>query len=140
MTRKATIAAALAAALLAGCGKDGETPPPAEPSAAPAPVETDPVKARMKDPEYRKTLESLRSRSKDLRGEVIKARRALAEAKERGAAQEELDALNAEVARRERDFAENTLKANAVVGAQMRGDAGHIRSDANTNANNELHK
>jgi len=134
------MAVALAAALLAGCGKDGGNTPPAEPAAPAAPVETDPVKARMKDPEYRKRLNAVKDRAKELRAGIIEARRALAEAKRREAAQEELDALNAEVARREKEFAENAMKVSAMVAAQMRGDAGHIRSEAETNANNELHK
>ena len=134
-TRNATIIAALAAALLAGCGKDGETAPPAEPSAA-APVETDPVKTRMKDPEYRQRLNAAKDRSKELRNGIIKARRALAEAKGRSAPADEIAALEAEVARSEKEFAENSMRVSAMVAAQMRGDA----TGKAANENNELHK
>jgi len=127
--KNALTIAILAALALAGCGKDGGEPPaapavPAETNAAPAaPVEPDPVKRRMKDPEYMKKINSLKAEMVARRREVIEARRALEEAKARNAPAEEIEALDKARVEREEALQANLMKSTATVSAQMRGDA-----------------
>ena len=127
--KNALTIAILAALALAGCRKDGEEPPadsaaPAEANAAPAaPVEPDPVKRRMRDPEYMKKINSLKAEMVARRREVIEARRALEEAKARNAPAEEIEALDKARIEREEALQANLMKSTATVSAQMRGDA-----------------
>jgi len=131
--------AALAAILAAGCGKDGGEPAPGGEPAAAKPVETDPVKRRMNDPEYVAKLDALSKEQADLRGRVFRALRALDEAKERNAPEEEIAALQAAVDSAKAELGKNFAKSSATVAAQLRGDT-EPAGAANTNEKEQLQK
>ena len=112
---KTTIAAALCAGLLAGCGEEE----PAAPAAPPA----DPVVARMHDKEYVAKLEKQVDARKEIMREMAEAHRRLQEAEAAGKTGEELAACSNALRAAVKKFEMNRAESIVLVSQQMKKSA-----------------
>lgn len=125
MTNKSSIGltAALLAAILVGCGEKEETPV-SKPETPVAPVEQkttfkSPVEERMNDPEYVKSLDTLKKQQQEIVAKLQKARAALEQAKAEGAGEAKIAELQAAVDRCVKKFEASRTDARRVVARRM---------------------
>ncbi len=111
--KNSVILLALSASIVAGCSKSSE-------QTEGAPVEPDPVKRRMQDPQYVQKLNDLNSVRKDIMKEMSAAQDALDAAKAAKATEAEIAKLQSEVDKCAEKMKQHTLKARQAVATQMK--------------------
>ena len=127
--------AAIAAAFLAGCGGDsagGNAAPgaanetavsdAASTNAQEKAVEKDPVKRRMSDEEYVKTLDKRHQERREIMKKLSAAKANLDNAKGAGAPADEVRALEGEMKKVLAEMKRHEAESRAMVGAKMQQD------------------
>lgn len=118
--------AALAAGLVAGCGR--EEAPPAAPAEAPAPAA-----GRMEDPEYLQALDRQNAERKDIMKALAEAERKYAAAAAVDPESAEAKALRAEMDAVKARFDANRAASRQIVGERLRKDFKNFKESKGNN-------